>query len=89
MFGDCWPPKIRLQSLSQLLAFNHMVQHLLTGSCWPLEPQKELNPHEPKVTTGKLPRPSNANRPSQEGQISSREQGQERQTKAFQETTCW
>lgn len=83
-----WSPKIRLQSPSQLLALNHMAQHLIHGSCWPLKPREELKLSQPEVTMGKLPRQSNANRPSQEGQISYREHGQERQTKAFQEITC-
>ena len=84
-----WSPKIRLQPLSQLLALNHMAQHFIHGSCWPSKPREELKLSQPKVTTDKLPRQSNANRPSQEGQISYREHGQERQTKAFQEITCW
>lgn len=60
-----------------------------SSSCWLSKPWGELNLSQPEVSTDTVPRQSDANRPSQEGQISYREHGQERQTKAFQEITCW
>lgn len=55
--------------LSQLLALNHMV-HRSTHGSW--KSQEELKLSQPEVIADKLPRQSNPNRPSQEGQISYR-----------------
>lgn len=81
-----WSPRIRLYSPSSLTS---STWHSTHSSCWPLKPREELKLSQPKVSMVKLPSQSNANRPSQEGQISYQEHGQEGQTKAFQETTCW